>query len=339
MRREVVLISGASGEVGHDLITRLSQRGDIDIVALDIKPLDDDLRGRCLEFVQGDILDKSVLGRIVLRYEIHAIYHLATILSTSAEYNPQGAHRVNVDGTLKLLNLAIEQARWQGRSIKFVYPSSIAAYGIPDAETKASAGKIMENQYCQPFTMYGCNKLYCEHLGRYYDEHYQQLAADRVPHSVDFRCIRFPGLISANTIPSGGTSDFGPEMVHHAAQGKAYPCFVRQDTCLPFMVMPDAIKALISIERAAGESLSRHVYNVTSFSISAGQFMQRVQQAFPQAEITFEPDQARQKIVDSWPADLDDSAARKDWGWRPDFDIDQAFDEYLIPTIQKKYQK
>jgi len=339
MRREVVLISGASGEVGHDLITHLSQRGSVDIVGLDIKPLDDDLRRRCHEFIQGDILDKTVLGRIVLRNEIQAIYHLATILSTSAEYNPQGAHRVNVDGTLKLLNLAIEQARWQGRSIKFIYPSSIAAYGLPDMETKISTGKIMENEHCQPLTMYGCNKLHCEHLGRYYAEHYQQLAADHEPHKVDFRCIRFPGLISAETIPAGGTSDFGPEMVHHAAQGKAYRCFVREDTRLPFMVMPDAIKALISLEGAAHENLSRHVYNVTSFSISAGQFLQRVNHAFPQAQVTFEPDPARQKIVDSWPADLDDSAARKDWGWIPDYDIDQAFNEYLIPTIREKYQE
>jgi threonine 3-dehydrogenase len=339
MRREVVLISGASGEVGHDLITHLSQRGSVDIVGLDIKPLDDDLRRRCHEFIQGDILDKTVLGRIVLRNEIQAIYHLATILSTSAEFNPQGAHRVNVDGTLKLLNLAIEQARWQGRSVKFIYPSSIAAYGLPDLETKVSTGKVMEREHCQPFTMYGCNKLYCEHLGRYYAEHYQQLAADYEPHKVDFRCIRFPGLISAETIPSGGTSDFGPEMIHHAAQGKAYPCFVREDTRLPFMVMPDAIKALISLGNAAHENLSQHVYNVTSFSISADQFLQRVKQAFPQAKVTFEPDHARQKIVDSWPADLDDSAAREDWGWMPDYDIDQAFNEYLIPTIREKYQE
>lgn len=339
MRREVVLITGSSGEVGHDLITHLSQQGGVNIVGLDIKLLDDDLRRRCYEFIQGDILDKSVLGRIVLRYEIQAIYHLATILSTSAEFNPQGAHRVNVDGTLKLLNLAIEQSRWQGRSIKFVYPSSIAAYGLPDLETKTSADKITETQFCQPFTMYGCNKLYCEHLGRYYAEHYQQLAADHESHYIDFRCIRFPGLISAETIPIGGTTDYGPEMVHHAAQSKAYQCFVREDTRLPFMVMPDAVKALTSLERAASEHLSRHVYNVTSFSISAGQFHQRVKHAFPQAQITFDPDQARQKIVDSWPADLDDSAARRDWGWKPDYDIDQAFDAYLVPTIRKKYPK
>jgi threonine 3-dehydrogenase len=339
MRREVVLISGASGEVGHDLITHLSQRGGVDIVGLDIKPLDEDLRRRCHEFIQGDILDKTVLGRIVLRNEIQTIYHLATILSTSAEYNPQGAHRVNVDGTLRLLNLAIEQARWQGRSVKFIYPSSIAAYGLPDLETKESTGKVVESEHCQPFTMYGCNKLYCEHLGRYYAEHYQQLAADHEPHNVDFRCIRFPGLISAETIPAGGTSDFGPEMVHHAAQGKAYPCFVREDTRLPFMVMPDAIKALISLEKAVREKLSQHVYNVTSFSISAGQFLQRVKKAFPQAQVTFEPDPARQKIVDSWPADVDDSAAQKDWGWMPDYDIDQAFNVYLIPTIREKYRQ
>ena len=339
MRREVVLITGASGEVGHDLITHLSQRGSVDIIGLDIKPLSDDLRRRCYEFIQGDILDKTVLGRIVLRYEIQSIFHLATILSTSAEFNPQGAHRVNVDGTLKHLNLAVEQSRWQGRSIKFIYPSSIATYGLPNLETKDSAGKIMEDQFCQPFTMYGCNKLYCEHLGRYYAEHYQQLAADHEPYSIDFRSIRFPGLISAVTIPVGGTTDFGPEMVHHAAQGKAYPCFVREDTRLPFMVMPDAIKALTSLEAADHGTLSRHVYNATSFSVSAGQFLQRVKDAFSNAQVTFEPDQARQKIVDSWPGDLDDSDARRDWGWMPEYDIDQAFNQYLIPTIRDKYQK
>ena len=337
MRREVVLITGASGEVGHGLITHLGQNSNIDIIALDIKPLDETLHQYCYEYIQGDILDKAILGRIVLRYEIQTIYHLASILSTSAEFNPQAAHRVNVDGTLKLLNFAIEQSRWQGRSIKFLYPSSIATYGIADAQTKASAGKIKETQFCQPITMYGCNKLYCEHLGRYYADYYRQLAADREPHGVDFRCMRYPGLISAITLPTGGTTDYGPEMLHHAAQGKPYRCFVRQDTRLPFMAMPDAIKSLMLLEQAEKDNLTRHVYNVTSFSLSASQFLERMHEAFPQAEVTFEPDLARQKIVDSWPADIDDSAASRDWQWTPDYNIDRAFNDYLIPKIRERY--
>lgn len=337
MRREAVLITGASGEVGHGLIEHLGEHSDVKLIALDLQPLDDDLRSTCHEFIQGDVLDMILLGRIVLQYEIRTIYHLASILSTSAEFNPEAAHKVNVEGTLNLLHLAIEQSRWQGRPVKFLYPSSIAAYGIPDLETKARAGKLAEGQYCSPSTMYGCNKLYCEHLGRYYARYYKQLAADREPHGVDFRCLRFPGLISATTIPTGGTSDYGPEMLHHAAQNLPYDCFVRQDAQLPFMVMPDAIKALILLERARKESLTRHVYNVTSFSLTAGQFFDRVKNAFPDAQVEFEPDLARQGIVDSWPADLDDSAAREDWSWQPDYDVERAFKDYLVPTITERY--
>jgi threonine 3-dehydrogenase len=339
MRREVVLITGASGEVGHGLITYLGKNSDVSIVALDIHPLPEDLEAYCHEFIQGDILDMVLLGRVVLQYEIRAIYHLASILSTSAEYNPEAAHRVNVEGTLNLLHLAIEQSRWQGKPVKFLYPSSIAAYGIPNVKTKTALGPVEEGQFCSPTTMYGCNKLYCEHLGRYYAMHYKQLAVDREPHGVDFRCLRYPGLISATTIPMGGTSDYGPEMLHHAAQGRAYECFVRPDAQLPFMVMPDAIKALVLLEKADQESLSRHVYNVTSFRLTADQFMQRVKTAFPDAVVDFEPDLSRQAIVDSWPADLNDSAARKDWHWQPDYDADRAFEKYLVPTITKRYLK
>jgi len=186
--------------------------------------------------------------------------------------------------------------------------------------------------------MYGCNKLYCENLGRYYSKHYRQLAADsRSEPTVDFRCLRFPGLISAETIPTGGTSDYGPEMLHAAAQGIPYSCFVRPDTTLPFMVMPDAIKALIDLEEADMSKISQQVYNVTSFSLSAQQIYEIVMQSFPQAKITFEPDPRRQKIVDTWPADVDDSAAQADWGWKPDYDIDRAFNGYLIPKIKERY--
>ena len=117
--------------------------------------------------------------------------------------------------------------------------------------------------------MYGCNKIYCEHLGRYYSRNYRQLAKDRSKNSIDFRCIRLPGLIRADTVPTGGTSDYGPEMLHHAAQNKPYGCFVREDTQIPFMAMPDAIKALLSLEQAQSGSLSQLIYNITSFSPSA----------------------------------------------------------------------
>jgi nucleoside-diphosphate-sugar epimerase len=337
MRQRVVLVTGASGEVGHGLIEYLGERGDAHIVAMDIQSLPDGLQRYCDRFIQGDILDNMLLGRLILEYEIETIFHLASILSTRAEYNPEAAHRVNVEGTLNLLHLAIEQSTWQGKAVKFLYPSSIAAYGLPDLETKAKAGRVREHEYLQPTTMYGCNKLYCEHLGRYYTLNYKQLASDTSCCNIDFRSLRFPGLISAVTVPTGGTSDYGPEMLHHAAQGQKYTCFVQPTAQLPFMAMPDAIKALVELEAAEKDDLSKLVYNVSSFSLSAAQFLEQVRMDFEDVSVEFESDPQREAIVDSWPADLDCSAARQDWGWEPEYDLRRAFDEYLVPNIRRRY--
>ena len=203
MRREVVLITGANGEIGHGLITKLGIEKRTKILALDLKALDDCLEPYCDRFIQGDILDKMLLGRLMAEYEISTIYHLASILSTKAEYNPETAHEINVEGTLNLLRLGVEISQWQGYPVKFIYPSSIAVYGLPDLATKNKEGRITENQWCRPITMYGCNKIYSEHLGRYYSKHYRQLANDPTKNTIDFRCIRFHGLIRSYTVPTG----------------------------------------------------------------------------------------------------------------------------------------
>jgi nucleoside-diphosphate-sugar epimerase len=195
---------------------------------------------------------------------------------------------------------------------------------------------VREDDFPHPTTMYGCNKLYCEELGRYYARHYKQLSADATCR-VDFRCVRFPGLISATTVPSGGTSDYAPEMIHAAARGEPYDCFVRPDTTIPFMAMPDASAALLTLAAAPRKNLTRTAYNVGAFSRSAADIRDVVLAAFPEAEIAFRIDAKRQGIVDSWPADVDDSAARADWGFRPAYDFDRAFREYLIPTIATHY--
>jgi nucleoside-diphosphate-sugar epimerase len=337
-RERVILITGANGEVGHGLIEYLTRASDsLPIVAMDLRGLDKPLRGKVRRTIIGDILDTQILDNLVNEYEIDTIFHLAAVLSTHSEFHPEAAHRVNVQGTINLLKMAIEQGRTRGKSVKFLYPSSIAAYGLPDLETKTRAGAVCEDDYLNPTTMYGCNKLYCEHLGHYYARHYQQLSKQRTV-GVDFRCVRFPGLVSAFTVPAGGTSDYGPEMLHAAAQGQPYQCFVTEETTIPFMAMPDAIKALMLLAAAPQENLSRWVYNVSSFSLSAGEFAQRVKQAFPDAIITFDkPDLPRQGIVDTWPADIDDSAARCDWEWSPDYDADRAFNEYLVPNIRQRY--
>ena len=151
--------------------------------------------------------------------------------------------------------------------------------------------------------------------------------------------MRCPGLISALTVPSGGTSDYAPEMLHAAAQGKPYACFVREDARIPFMVMPDAVRSLLQLAAAPRDALTRQVYNVTSFSLSAAQVRDRVMAAYPAAQISFDPDLKREAIIDSWPADIDDSAARMDWGWAPEYDAERAFQEYLIPGIRERYAR
>lgn len=337
MRRPVTLITGANGEIGHGLLAYFHERGNTNVIALDLQPLDKSLRPYCLEWFVGDILNDDLMGRLVSEYEIHAIFHLAALLSTRAEYTPEKAHRVNVEGTLGLIKLAHEQGRWYGNRVRFLFPSSIAAYGLPDVETKIKADRVREDQWNSPITMYGCNKLSCEHIGRYYTYHYRQLAAEQSPHGVDFRAIRFPGLISAVTVPTGGTSDFAPEMIHAAAQGKPYACFVSEQARIPFMAMTDAIKALITLAEAAEDGLTQRVYNVTAFNPSAGEIRDYVLRAFPKADITFRPDPPRARIIDTWPADVDDRPARRDWGWQPEYDAERAFSEYLVPTISEYY--
>jgi threonine 3-dehydrogenase len=338
MRKPVVVITGAGGEIGHGLIDRLAQRGDRRIVTLDISRLDESIAKKVDREITGSITDKALLERVMAEFEVDLIFHLAALLSTRSEFTPVAAHEVNVEGTLTLLEFAQHEAESHGRPVVFIYPSSIAAYGLPDLETKTRAGKVDEDDFLHPTTMYGCNKLYCEMLGDYYARHYKQLAAETASGKVDFRCVRFPGLISALTVPSGGTSDYAPEMIHAAAKGEPYACFVRPDTRIPFMAMPDGVEALLKLAAAPRERLQRTAYNVGAFNPSAEEVRNVVVDAFPGAQLTWNTDRKRQAIVDSWPSDVDDSAARRDWGFEPRYDLTRAFSEYLIPTIRERYR-
>ncbi|MBA2258728.1 MAG: NAD-dependent epimerase/dehydratase family protein, partial [Acidobacteria bacterium] len=307
------------------------------IVTLDVSRLDPDV-GRLVDReITGSILDRAVLERILAEYRVELVFHLAALLSTRSEFTPVTAHQVNVEGTLNLLEFAQHEAESHGQRVVFIYPSSIAVYGLPDVAAKARAGRVEEDEWTHPRTMYGCNKLYCEQLGHYYARYYKQLAAETASDRVDFRCVRFPGLISAMTVPSGGTSDYAPEMIHAAAKGEPYACFVRPDTRIPFMAMPDGVEALLTLAAARRESLSRTAYNVGAFNPSAEEVRDIVLAAFPGAQITWETDVKRQGIVDSWPADVDDTAARDDWSFAPRYDFQRAFSEYLIPTIRDRY--
>ena len=322
--------------MGHGLLDALHAVGHRDVVALDIRDMARAQRRQCRETFVGDVCDTSLLLRLQSMYEITEIYHLAAVLSTRTEFAPEAGHEVNVSGTLNLLRLAADQARSHGMPVKFMFPSSIAVYGLDEVDKKR-AGAVSEEQYHRPTTMYGCNKLYCEHLGRYYTRHYRQLAEHRVERTIDFRAIRYPGLISADTLPSGGTSDYATEMIHAAAEGRPYACFVRPDTRIPFMTMPDAIAAMLDLAAADPAALSRSVYNVAAFNPSAAELADIVGEYFSEAQITFEPDAQRQAIVDSWPIDVDDTAARTEWGFAPRHDLRRAFEDYLVPRVTARY--
>src|SRR6187399_1452336 len=298
MRTPVTLVTGAGGEIGHGLVTRLASAGR-PIVTVDLARLDNSLAPLVRREFTGSITDTTLLERVLAEFEVDLIFHLAALLSTRAEFTPLTAHEVNVEGTLRLLEFSQREGESHGRPVTFVYPSSIAAYGLPDLATKQRAGRVGEDEWNTPRTMYGCNKLYCEHLGRYYARYYQ-LAAQSAGR-VDFRCVRFPGLISALTTPAGGTSDYAPEMIHAAARGEPYACFVRPDTRIPFMAMPDAIEALLKLSTAQASRLSCSAYNVRAFNPSADEVRASALRAFPEATITYTLDAKRQGIVDSWP--------------------------------------
>lgn len=335
MEKGCILITGANGEIGHGLIRYLAHEGLHKIVALDRSPIDD--YQKSVDFYKGDILDKNLIDELNRKYNFHTIFHLAAILSTGGEKEPLPAHRVNVEGSLNILNLADDQSNRNKASVVVVFPSTIAVYGFATPELRNSAGKIDEHRYLEPTTMYGINKLYIEHLGHYYATRFRIFEDNPSLTRLDFRCVRLPGIMSSESLPSGGTSDFGPEMIHAAAQGKPYECFVTPETRLPFIVMPDGVHSLISISRAPRRSLTKPVYNVGSFSITAAEIRSEVLKHFPNADITFKPNPKRLAIVNSWPLDVDDSAARKDWGWRPEFDRESSFKNYLIPGITRRY--
>lgn len=331
-----VLVTGACGEMGQALVGQLSKRG-YKIITSDFMALPDSIKNFSSEHVQGDLLYKI---KNFYDVDVDVIFHLAASLSSKAEIATEEAHRINVEGTMQLLMLAAHRSEKYKKSVKFLFPSSIAAYGLPTLAEKNNAGAVKEDDWNNPQTMYGCNKLYCEKLGMYYGKFYGQKHVDEnPPHFLDFRSIRFPGLISAFTLPSGGTSDYGPEMLHAAAQNKSYSCFVRADSKISFMAMPDAIKSLLMLMDVPKENLTRNVYNIAAFAITAEEFRQRALKSFPNADIKFEPNPRRQGIVDSWPQDVDDSRARNDWNWSPDYDVDRFFDDYFLLEIKKRYGK
>lgn len=328
------LITGISGEVGTGLIKKLRSQN-YKVVAADIKNPEKEISEFINKFYSCDISDKTTVDKIFDERNFDIVFHLASILSTGGEKNPELAAKVNIEGTLNLLEAATKQSIKNGKALKFIFPSSIAAYGLTNLEIKNQNSKVKESEHLNPITIYGISKLACENLGNYFSKNYRLLDTGLDRDSlIDFRCVRFPGLLSPDTVPSGGTSDYGPEMVHAAAQGKNYECFVRPDSKIPFMAMADAADVLIGLAEAPKENLNNFVYNAHGFSVSALEIYEMTKKFFPKFEITYKIDPERQRIVDSWPEDVDDSNARRDWNWQPKYTFEKTFSEYLIPKMK-----
>jgi len=293
-----VLITGSGGQVGLELISFLLGR-DHEVVASDVVPKPD----ACTHDVAWEHLDVTQpdeIRAVIERVRPGAIYHLAAILSARGEQIPHVTYEINQTGTRNMLEACRELD-----VPKFIFTSTIAAFGpgLPDP--------VPNEVSMRPTTMYGITKVAGELLGEYY----------RQTWGLDFRGVRFPGLINAG-VPGGGTSDYALHMYTSGMKGGHYESFCHADTRIPLMYMPDAIRALVEVAEAPRAKLRRSIYNIAAFSPTAGQIAESVAQAIPGVELTFKSDPLRQAILDSWPRALDDSAAREEWGWSPEYDLD-----------------
>jgi len=301
-----VLITGAGGQVGLELLAHLRGR-DNEVFASDVAPkpktcADD------VEWEHLDVTDPAEIRTVIERVKPEVIYHLAAILSARGEQIPHVTYEVNQTGTRNLL----EACRELGVP-KLIFASTIAAFGpgLPDP--------VPNEVSMRPTTMYGITKASGELLGEYY----------RQKWGLDFRGVRFPGLINAG-IPGGGTSDYALHMYTTAMKEGAYESFCHADTRIPLMYMPDAIRAIVEVAEAPRAKLRRSIYNIAAFSPTAGQIAESVAAAIPGVELTFKSDPLRQAILDSWPRALDDSCAREEWGWQPEYDLDAMTADMVI---------
>ena len=325
MKEKVTIITGISGEIGQNLIEYFSENTNKKIIGIDLD--NSKQNSQIFKFINASILDQTILDQIANDYIVEEIYHLAAILSTKAEKNPELAQKVNINGTINMFNLALYQNSKHNIFTKFFFPSSIAVYQVNQSDD--SSLFVKEQMLCNPKTIYGQHKLFCENLGASYDQNGNELNL-----KIDFRCIRFPGIISANSMPTGGTSDYAPEMIHNAFKKKKYSCFVNKTSVLPFIVMPDAIQSIIHIMNSNKKNLTQNIYNITSFSPTVLDILNEIKNECPDFKIDYKINKQRQDIVNNWPNFIDDSKAKNDWNWLPEYDLTSAFKNYLTPKLK-----
>lgn len=312
-----ILVTGAVGQIGSELTVELRRLyGNDNVVAAGHKTKPSEiLQKGYFEYI--DATKKETIDKIVKEYNIDTIYHMAAILSAIGELKPELAWAVNINGLYNILSIAKEY------NIKVFSPSSIAAFGPETPKENTPQETILK-----PRTMYGITKVTGELLSDYYFRKF----------GVDVRGVRYPGIISSETLPGGGTTDYAVEIFYAAVMHKKYTCFVRKDTFLPMMYMPDCIKATIKLMEAPLSKLKHHSdFNVSAMSFSAGELAEEIRKYIPTFICEYAPD-FRQTIAESWPKSIDDSAAREEWGWKPDYDL-ATMTADMLKKLSKRYEE
>jgi len=312
-----MLVTGAFGQIGSELTAELRRRyGKDNVVAAGhkTKPSQEVLNAGPFAFI--DTARKESIEELVKEHDIDTIYHLAAILSVTGEKNPQLTWDVNVNGLYNVLEVAREQ-----RLVRVFWPSSIAAFGPETPRENTPQETVL-----RPTTMYGVTKVAGELMCNYYFGKF----------GVDVRGVRYPGIISSETPPGGGTTDYAVAIFYEAVKQKRYTCFVREDTVLPMMYMPDCIKATLDLMNADLSKLKHHSdYNLAGMSFSAGELAAEVKKHIPEFVCGYKPD-FRQEIADSWPKSIDDSAARREWGWKQSYNL-AAMTKDMLEKLGKRH--
>ncbi len=318
LESETILVTGASGQIGSELVPTLRRiYGEARVVASDIVQPESSLKDSG-PFEKLDVTNRQEITETIQKYQVKIVYHLAAILSATGEKNPQKAWEVNINGLYNIL----EASRELG--VKQVFcPSSIAVFGPVTPRINTPQDTIL----C-PTTIYGVTKVAGEHLGDYYVRKY----------GLDVRGCRFPGIISHEALPGGGTTDYAVAIFYEAILRKKYTCFLKPETRLPMMYMPDCLKSIIQLMGADFSRLKHHSnFNVTAMSFSAAELAAEIKKHLPEFQVEYQPD-FRQAIADSWPESIDDSAAREEWGWQPDYDLARMTEDMLRVLQKKKNQ-
>jgi nucleoside-diphosphate-sugar epimerase len=311
-----MLVTGSCGQIGTELVVALRDRyGSEAVVASDLKPAREGNEGGPYE--QADVRDRGRLREVIRRHDIDTIVHMAAILSAKGEREPILAWDVNVQGLVNTLELAVELNLAQ-----VLCPSSIAVFGYG-----CPTENVPQETVLKPATMYGVTKVAGELLCDYYVRRFD----------VDARGLRYPGIVSSEALPGGGTTDYAVEIFYKAIEQGSYTCFLREDARLPMMYMPDCIKATIQLMEADGSRLRHHGdFNVASMSFTPGELAAAIRKHVPNFEVSYEPDY-RQEIAETWPTSIDDSAAREEWGWKPDYDLD-AMTADMIAKLKARHE-